>query len=403
MSDIVERAIAPLRRFELARSALFWLPVYYLLFERHLPAEEVLRLASIYYLAGVLLEVPSGIASDRLGRRPTLIIAAALQLVGAIAMLGAESLAGFALAQGCLSAAVAFVSGTDTSYLYEHLRAAGRESEVAEQEARLQRIGLIGMSLGAFIGGAAGSVDLRLPYLLTALASAAALVSALRLVEPAHLIVATERLDARLVRRGLGDPVLAWGLGLAVAAMVFNHVPFELLQPYLAALGSGAGRLTPLASGAVLGATMWLAVVASRRSPALGRRLGLAGGAIAGLSVQALVTGLLGLAVHPLLAAAFLLRSVPQALLQPLLRALLHPRLPDAHRATWFSFQSLVARLAFAAVLWLAAGRTRGLEHLDAPTLTTLFRIAWLGLLATILCLWFTRPRSSDLSTEPSR
>jgi hypothetical protein len=403
LSDGVERALAPLRRFELARSALFWLPVYYLLFEQHLPAEQVLGLASIYYLAGVLLEVPSGIASDRLGRKPTLVIAAALQLVGAIAMVGAESLAGFAFAQACLSAAVAFVSGTDTSYLYEHLRSAGRESEVTEQEARLQRIGLFGMSFGAFAGGACGSLDLRLPYLLTALTSGLALASALRLVEPAHLLPAPERLDTAVLRRGLRDPVLRWGLGLAIAAMVFNHVPFELLQPYLSTLGAGSARLTPLTSGAVLGTTMWLAVVASRRAPALGRRLGLAGGALAGLSVQALVTGLLALAVHPILAAAFLLRSVPQALLQPLSRALLHPRLPDAHRATWFSFQSLVARLAFAAVLWLAAGRTRGLEHLDAPTLSTLFRVAWLGLLATILGLWFTRPRPSVPPTDPHR
>ena len=39
---------------------------------------EVLLLESVYYIAVVILEVPSGYVSDRMGRRPTLMAAAAL-------------------------------------------------------------------------------------------------------------------------------------------------------------------------------------------------------------------------------------------------------------------------------------------------------------------------------------
>ena len=56
-------------------NAHFWMPVFFLYFLQHVSMSEVLRLEAIYYLAVVILEVPSGYFSDRFGRRPTLLIA----------------------------------------------------------------------------------------------------------------------------------------------------------------------------------------------------------------------------------------------------------------------------------------------------------------------------------------
>jgi MFS family permease len=50
------------------------MPVFVLYFLQHMPLADVLRLEAIYYVAVVILEVPSGYFSDRVGRRPTLLI-----------------------------------------------------------------------------------------------------------------------------------------------------------------------------------------------------------------------------------------------------------------------------------------------------------------------------------------
>src|SRR6056297_3078966 len=85
--------------YALAFNAYFWMPVFFLYFLRHMSLADVLRLEAIYYLGVVLLEVPSGYFSDRIGRKPTLLIAnSALALAYLVFFLG-DSFAVFALAQ----------------------------------------------------------------------------------------------------------------------------------------------------------------------------------------------------------------------------------------------------------------------------------------------------------------
>ena len=62
--------------FAMSLESLFWAPIFFLLFSSKFPIAQVLQLECIYYLSVVILEVPSGYVSDRIGRRPTLIAAA---------------------------------------------------------------------------------------------------------------------------------------------------------------------------------------------------------------------------------------------------------------------------------------------------------------------------------------
>ena len=55
-------------------NCFFWMPVFFLFFNEHLTVAQVLRLEAIYYVAVVVLEVPSGFFSDVVGRKPTLLL-----------------------------------------------------------------------------------------------------------------------------------------------------------------------------------------------------------------------------------------------------------------------------------------------------------------------------------------
>ena len=99
-----------LRRYPLyqgLRSLLFWLPVFFLYFSSVLPVDQVLRLEAIYYMGVVLLEVPSGYFSDRVGRRLTLLIAAGCWVAGCALFTVSDSWWPFVAAQLLLAAGMA--------------------------------------------------------------------------------------------------------------------------------------------------------------------------------------------------------------------------------------------------------------------------------------------------------
>ena len=114
--------------YRASADAMAWLPVFFLYFSEKLTLPEVLVLESVYYLAVVLTEVPSGYLSDTLGRRRTLLLSGIALLVAYLCFLLSPQFAGFAAGQVLLALSIAFRSGTDTAFHYESLQALNRES-----------------------------------------------------------------------------------------------------------------------------------------------------------------------------------------------------------------------------------------------------------------------------------
>ncbi len=249
-----------------------WIPVFFLYFSTHVTLTEVLALEAIYYASVVLLEVPSGYFSDRVGRSPTLIISAA-GLVAAYATFGlASSFVALACAQVLLAAGLAFNSGTDTSFHLATLEELGEADRYADREAKLVSLTFAVGGAAAVAGGAIALIDIRFAYGLSLLGAAVALVAALAFAPVAR---ASDEASASLVDslRGCVDlamtPRLGWFFAAAVVATVINHIPYEFYQPYLERLEDtpwDAGT-TPLVAG------LHLALFrSSRPSPLRGAR-----------------------------------------------------------------------------------------------------------------------------------
>jgi len=389
----LSRNLELLERFALLRSLLFWLPVFFLYFQRSLPVEQVLELAAIYYLGTVLCEVPSGYLSDRVGRRPTLLAAMFASVLGCALFLGQLSFWSFALGQLCFAASTAFVSGTDTALLYDSLRALGREDEHAALEGRIQAKSFAGLALASFSGGALAGFDLRVAYVLTLLGSLAALIVALRLSEPP--LHAARRFGGQLADcvRQLSDPALRWVFAFAVGMFVINHVPFEFLQPWVGfLLGADVSGWSPAPAlaGALLGSTMLISSWVSGRVVFVRARLGSAGTLLLATGLQCLILCGMGSAIHVALLPLIALRSVPQALGIPVTRAEIHPRIDPSLRATYLSLQSLIGRLSFSLCLGLAARLGVGSEW-SPEQLSRLLLAFAAGALLLWSALWVTR------------
>ena len=366
-------------------NAYFWLPVFFLYFSEQLPMRRVLQLEAIYYLTVVVVEVPSGYFSDTVGRRRTLMVAAAALVVSYALFFFGTGFAVFALAQVFLAIGMAFNSGTDTALHFDSLSGIDRAGEYADREASVHRLALLAGAVAALVGGLAGAWQLRIAYGLSLLAALGALVTVWLMVEPPLRAVPGEETVAR---RGfarqlaacaghLRDRTLAWLLGFAILMIVINHVPYELYQPYLDLLLSEReidlpGRGTPLVTGVITALTMLIASWATARSIRLRNRIGLGATLLLCTTIQVVIMAAMGLVLHEAILILILLRSVSSAIMQPPMRAAITPRLPQSLRATYLSIQSLAGRLAFAGTLWLLSRAAEPGAAADWPSLSSM-------------------------------
>lgn len=356
--NVADRARANLRRYPWyvgALAAHAWVPVFFLYLSSRVTLPEVLTLEAIYYVAVVALEVPSGYFSDRVGRRPTLIIAAAAVMAAGLTFAAGTAFWHLAAAQVLLAVGLAFNSGTDTSFHLANLTALGEEQSYAEREARLAGLAFATGAGAALVGGALGVLDLRWAYVASAGAAGVALCVALSLQT-----LPEDEDRAHGFARALRDCVttarqkpLAWLFAVSVTATVVNHIPYEFYQPYLAALPDTPWPSdgTPLVAGLHVAAVAAVAMLAARASARIADRLGVVPHLLLTVAIQVGLVWAMALTLHPLVAVLLVARSAPRALQAAPLRAAVTPRVAPRLRATYLSLQSLAGRLAFAALL----------------------------------------------------
>ena len=339
--------------------AYFWLPVFFLYFNQHMPIEQVLRLEAIYYAAVVILEVPSGYLSDTLGRRLTLLISAVSAIFAYALFFLGGSFGIFVLAQIGLAASMAFRSGTDTSFHYDLLKCLGREDAYPQREARITRNVFIASAGAALLGGAVSIFALRVAYGFSFLTACVAFVLVLLFAEPDREASTARQTSGffsqiRACLAYLSQPVLGWLMLFSVFMTVINHIPYEFYQPYIQLLGAQAP--TPLLTGLHTALTMGIAAWFAKQSIRLRDHFGTRSALMLSAGVQVVLILLMGFFFHPVVALLLAFRSVPRALMIAPLNAATVPRLQQHHRATYLSIQSLIGRLSFSLCLALLAG-----------------------------------------------
>jgi MFS family permease len=386
--------------YQAARSAVFWMPVFFLYFSESCSVREVFLLEAIYYAAVVLLEVPSGYLSDRLGRRPTLIVAATAVTAAHVVFASTASFGAFAVAQGLLAAGMAFNSGTDSALLFDSLKAEGSPDEFGKTEGRAQAWALVSMAVASAVGGLCAGFELRLAYVLSVAAGVIGLGLAIAFVEPSPggEAARSPALQLRAVRDCVRIPRLGWVFAFTVAMTVFNHVPYELVQPYLRLLlGTttvdplGGADATPVVTGVIAAVGLLISAFASRRSAKWAERIGHGRLWMGLVLLQGATIAVVGLAVHPAVALLFALRGIPGAVMRPTVGATVHPLLDSGLRATYLSVQSLAGRLSFSLALLGTSQLVGELDALDFGGLQRVSRVFAAAAAGVLALLWLRR------------
>jgi MFS family permease len=329
--------------FHLFLNLQLWWPIWiiYLTEMRGLSLAQVTLIDVPFWLCIIFLQVPGAALADRFGRKPVLFSSALFFAVAIIAFGLASNFWLLLLSYLIWGVGFSMLWGVESAFLYDSLKALGRESEYPRIYGRGWAIAMAAQVAGTLLGAPlADATDLQVPILVSGVIASFAAITALWFVEPltkpTHHPAYGEIIadSARLVR---GHPdvryaILFFGvLTIGSVAVVFFFQPF--LVDHDVDVGAVGIWQTPMRIAGIVAA-----LVAHRLMTDLGERRTFY------LMPAMIIAGYLVLATWDSVYAqiAFPLINFAVILSQPTVTDYLNRRVPTERRATTVSLTNLV-------------------------------------------------------------
>ena len=326
------------------------MPIIVLFYEEQgLGLHEVFVLKSVYSVAAVTLEIPSGYLADVWGRKRCLLWGSVLFFLGYLLYSFTGAFSAFLCAELLLGAGQTLVNGADSALLYDTATHYKAEQHYLRYEGRLTMIGNFAEAIAGIFGGLLAAYSLRFPFYGQAIVAFIGIPAALAIQEYNHSRAvrnpAGEML--RIIRYSLGEnKVLRYNIlfsgiiGAATLTMAW------FVQPILMQLQTPTSYYGVIWT--VLNLTVGIAALYSDRvEQALGMRRS------NGLILVVIVGGYAALALLPLtyacLAILFLFYIV-RGFATPILKGYINQMTFSEMRATVLSIRNFIIRLLFAAI-----------------------------------------------------
>lgn len=233
----------------------FSLPVWVIfLLSRGITYTEIAALNALFSAIIILGETPTGYVADRIGRRFSLIVSAALISGSVAAFAFADSFLTFAAVYTTWAIGQTFRSGSSDAWLYDVLRERLAESEFARVRGRGNALSLSITSGSAVLAGYLAAVDLTFPFFATAAVTASGIV--VLLTFPRSQSTDEDEAEAfgtsnvlPILRDQLLQPSLRWFVAyVALFYAVIEGVSL-LVQPVSVDIGAGYVHLGWLYAG----------------------------------------------------------------------------------------------------------------------------------------------------------
>jgi MFS family permease len=153
--------------------------------QRGMSVQMVVYTEILYAATVVLFEIPSGILSDKFGRKRLLALYNAFAAAELILLLFAYSFWQFALAIILAGIGKAFSSGSENALLYDSLLTAGKQSDFEKIMGRVSAVDFTGSLIAALSGSLlAHYLDFEFNYIISIFSMVVAFVLTLTIKEP---------------------------------------------------------------------------------------------------------------------------------------------------------------------------------------------------------------------------
>lgn len=171
----------------------------------HISLTQVQILQSWFLFWIFILEIPTGVIADHVGRKYSLALGGIVVSAAALIYGSAPKFEVFLLAEFLFAAAVALISGADSALLYDSLKEMGKEEESKKIFGRTQAFHLFGIFLAAPSGSfIASKFGLNAPILFSAIPFFLAAIVALTIKEPViHQKTSESKRYLEIAKRGM--------------------------------------------------------------------------------------------------------------------------------------------------------------------------------------------------------
>ncbi len=153
--------------------------------ERGMTIQLVIYTEIFYAITIMLLELPTGIVADKWGRKPMIVLTAAMGCLEFLILLHATEFWHFALVVALAAVGSSAASGAETALLYDSLAVRGHEQQFEKVAGRMQGFDLTATMLAALAGSwLAHQLDYAFNYWLSLFSMSLCLLLACLLIEP---------------------------------------------------------------------------------------------------------------------------------------------------------------------------------------------------------------------------
>lgn len=368
------------------RGNMLFMPTIVLFFQDNgLTMMEIFLLQTIFSVAIVTLEIPSGYFADRFGRKNALVVGATCAFLSFVIYAASYDFWMMLAAELALGIGYAFVSGADAALLYESLEDVGRASAYRRFEGYMQSIYTFSEAAASIVGGYLALLSLRIPLVAQAVVAFFLIPLTLALREPEHKHTSTEvkmwsmrRVFVEAMHR---NKYLRWLIAYYAVLSTAGLVVVWFRQPYFALLE------IPLEYYGYLWAALMLVVsFANLSADSVARLVGERSVFYLIGTLGILAFAILGSAPALWVLSAFALLALMRGLLDPIVSHHIQREAASEVRATVLSVRSFVARGLFA-VLGPLAGWVSDVYTLQIALIGTGICFAAFALVTAYLLL----------------
>jgi MFS family permease len=386
----LERNIKRLYLINVLSNAQFHLVVYTLfLLSKGFSTRQFFLIESAYALVALLMEIPTGVFSDKKSRKWSLVIASVIgmPIVPIIILSDSFVLVLVAMSIGGITAAL--VSGTDTAILYDTLKALEQEGDFKRIAGKMGWHASLAMALAGVIGGLIAQVDMAYAWWAYFGAGLLALPVKLTLREP-PFFEETQKEESYLQHLGkslrlslTGDT----GYFVLYAAVIwlFFSIGFWLWQPYLKLIAMPVSLF-----GFIYAAKNLVGGYVSKQAHRIEAKIGMRHSL---LLIPLLLASAFVLESQFVFVLGFLfifIQSVASGCFGPLLGDYINKRIPSSKRATVLSIKNMVNSLLFMTISPLIG------HFVDLYSLTTALFLMGMALVVISLIFFLAYQKRVD-------
>jgi len=334
---------------------MLMMPIIVLFFmENGLTMTNIFVLQSLFSVAVIVFEIPSGYFADRYGRKRALVLGSVLGFISFAIYAVAGGFWEILAAELVMGIGFAFISGADSALLYDSLQEIGEVDTYKRREGIIVSVYTFSEAAASVLGGFIALISLRAPFVAQAVVMFFLIPVALSLKEPVRALASPESkmwtMRAIIAHTLRHNAVLKWLIIFYGIITTAGLVAVWIRQPYMEQAG------IPLEYFGFIWAALMLTVsIATLSADYVERRIGRWNSL--GLLIILATVGyfLLATTVVWWLVPAMLFFSIARGFVEPIIKEYVQHHATSDVRATVLSIKGFVAR-GFFAVMGPIAG-----------------------------------------------